>query len=45
MSSQKKVQSSSSLDDFELRNNIGAGAYSTVYNVIRNSDGKEYALK
>jgi NIMA (never in mitosis gene a)-related kinase len=34
-----------SLLDFTILQKLGEGAYSTVYKVIRNLDGEEYALK
>lgn len=34
-----------SLADFEKLNELGDGAYSTVYKVKRKSDGQIYALK
>ena len=34
-----------SLNDFQLIAKLGEGAYSSVYKVKRNLDGKEYALK
>lgn len=35
----------SSLKDFHVEKKIGDGAYSVVFQVIRKSDLKEYALK
>jgi NIMA (never in mitosis gene a)-related kinase len=33
------------LDEFEVLRKLGSGAYSSVFNVKRIEDGKEYALK
>lgn len=35
----------STLDDFEREDRLGEGAYSCVYQVVRKSDKKIYALK
>ncbi|CAD8080082.1 unnamed protein product [Paramecium sonneborni] len=35
----------SKLQNFEIQNKLGSGAYSSVYKVQRKSDGKIYALK
>lgn len=35
----------SKLEDFDVLNRLGEGAYSSVYKVKRISDGKIYALK
>ena len=40
-----KQKSGDKLDEFELLKKLGSGAYSSVYNVKRIVDGKEYALK
>jgi NIMA (never in mitosis gene a)-related kinase len=34
-----------SLDDFQILEKLGEGAYSSVYKVIRIEDQEEYALK
>ena len=33
------------MEGFKLQSKLGDGAYSVVHKVIRNADGKTYALK
>ena len=41
----KKFMNKTTLKDFEIKEKLGEGSYSTVYKVIRKSDQKTYSLK
>lgn len=42
---QRQSVGGTSIDDFQVLKKIGAGAFSSVYNVRKISNNKEYALK